>query len=159
HTQVSQRPDGGDLVLEFLPDRGGLRRLAVDEGAGRRSVVGRPAPLAPVIDSYHAIEGPVGVGQVHSGAEDGELGVRRFGHEIARGQGGYVLRLAHISSVLLIAGRKALLIAAVDAILDRLATRGIWLPPETRLAFGLPGEFQGHLHRLGRSARSEAPRL
>src|SRR5262249_15361304 len=57
--KVAQRPDGGDLVTELRADPGGVWRLAVDEGASNGGVVGRSAPLAPVVDGHDAIEGLV----------------------------------------------------------------------------------------------------
>src|SRR5262249_11473164 len=64
-----------------------------------------------------------------------------------------------IPSVRRIANRKPLLVAAVDAVLDRLPARRIGLPAENHLAVGSFGGFQGHLHWLRRPARGEAPRL
>src|SRR5262249_26017807 len=121
--QVAQRAARGNLASVLGADRGRLGGPAVQERPGGCPVVRRTAPLPLVIDRYHPIVGPVGVGQVHIGAQDSQLRALGLGDEIGRRPRGHILGTTHVDRVRLVAYRETFLIAAVDAVLRRLPPR------------------------------------
>ena len=75
------------------------------------------------------------------------------------GAGGHVLGTADVDLVGLVADREALLIAAVDAVLDCLPPHAAGLPAQHPLTVVSRDGFQANVRRRHRTAGREAPRL